>query len=646
MRVRRRHHADAIDVDDSALLGEGGEGRVFAAGTGVAVKLYHPHTRPSSTHQRKIERLCLARRSGQLRGGLLDSAVFPDDLIDNDAGDFLGVSMARVDGAVELASLAPQRRPAQLRTEQLRLMLIGLIARVDALHAAGVVVGDLNDGNVLVGAGGAGDAVIIDTDSVQFEGFVCPVAHERTLDPRLYGLDLSAAPAFSPLSDHYALRVLALLLLCGVHPYGGVHAAHPTLLRRAAARLSVFRDDVMLPKSARPLSILSDELRADLVACFDGDARAPLRADLLARPFVRCACGLEHARSRCPACAIVVRPSVVHHSAQLEIAAVSGAGDDVVAAGFDGGLRSVYRHVDGHGHVSYRREDGSVVVDGDVPADLSFFADGPRTWMALPSGGGLDGAALVCVNGGVVVDRTSTGLVYGAPALAVSRVGLIRLSGDAIVHHDSGQIMGRALLGATALFATDDGCLAVWRAGRVCVAMWCRPGSAPSDVALPPVDGKVRLMDVASSGDVAVITMLTEDKGVARRRCTVCIAVVVWCRTPTSKTATPMPPGFAPSARGPWWAPSSSPWPTTASWPSMSWTPPAPPPSLCSTTTTRPSRPSCLRPAPSGSAATPSRCGAGARWCAVDDDDLQRRRPLHPRVPESLGSPSPTGGTP
>ena len=92
-------------------------------------------------------------------------------------------------------------------------------------------------------------------------------------------------------------------------------------------------------------------------------------------------------------------------------------------------------------------------------------------------------------------------------------MGLFRLHGDAILHHDSGVVVGRALQGRTWLFATDDGCLAVWRAGNVARAMWCRPGEAARDVALPRIEGRVKDLAVVVDEDRAVVGVATEQNG-------------------------------------------------------------------------------------------------------------------------------------
>src|SRR6185369_28895 len=117
-------------------------------------------------------------------------------------------------------------------TELFRALAAGLTQ----LHAAGVIAGDLNDGNVL--ARGA-EPYLIDADSMQLAGLPCPVAHERFLDPRLYGIDLSAKPVFDQGSDWYAFAVMLFNSLLYVHPFGGVHTSLPTPQRRAEARHSL-----------------------------------------------------------------------------------------------------------------------------------------------------------------------------------------------------------------------------------------------------------------------------------------------------------------------------------------------------------------------------------------------------------------------
>jgi hypothetical protein len=512
MRVNIDGHG--VTLDDGALVGEGGEARVFALGDDV-VKIFFDGA-PDTL---------VALREKKLRAfpaGLPANVLAPLSLATNDAGDVVGYRMHRVRGAVDLGLLArPGARAARDRNGVLALFR-ALLSTVDALHARGVVVGDLNDGNVLVGDNGAGQPFVIDADSMQFGGLPCPVAHERFLDPHLYGVDLGRSPRFSSSSDHYALRVLLLQSLCLVHPYGGVHPTLPTLLRRAEARHSVFRNDVTLPRAALALSTLPEALSADLRACFDDDKRMPLSPALLdaaAARYVRCGCGVEHARKACPACRVQTTVPVDVVRGGIVVSRVLHAPGAVVAVEVAAGRAHA---VVGDGEGRLLREGRVLVNDGadNVVAVL----DGARTWLGLCADDDGD-VPLVCLasdraGGDGVVDRTSTARAFGAPAFCVSPAGLFRIAGDAIVHHDSGVIVGRALRGRTWLFAVDDGCLAVWRAGRLLRALWCRRGKAPTDIALPALSGRVVDVAIAAAGTRALVSFATDDSGQRRHRAT------------------------------------------------------------------------------------------------------------------------------
>ena len=129
---------------------------------------------------------------------------------------------------------------------------------VEQLHQAHVVIGDFNDGNVLFKPsprpsrprGRGGQVFLIDSDSMQFGGYPCPVGHERFLDPKLYGADLSTSPRFDDGTDWYAFAVLLFQSLLSVHPFGGTHPKLATLLRRAEARHSIMQSDVVTSKSS------------------------------------------------------------------------------------------------------------------------------------------------------------------------------------------------------------------------------------------------------------------------------------------------------------------------------------------------------------------------------------------------------------
>jgi hypothetical protein len=300
-----------VRLDDRHLLGVGGEGRVFRSGD-LALKIFF-----STTDARK-------KKLAAFPTGLPDAVVGPRELCTDRRGDVVGFAMRALDGAVDIHRFGQRKwRDANATTASDVLATFReLAATVATLHARRIVVGDLNDGNVVVtrdpharpGPASASASAsasawrpwLIDADSMQFASFPCVVAHERFLDPRLYGVDLAATRALSPASDHYALAVMLFTSLLFVHPFGGAHASYPTMLRRAEARHSVLRGDVKLPASAARPDVLPDDALAWFTDVFDRDARAALPPSLLATRFTRCTCGVEHARRVCPACAVRV----------------------------------------------------------------------------------------------------------------------------------------------------------------------------------------------------------------------------------------------------------------------------------------------------------------------------------------------------
>jgi hypothetical protein len=283
-----------VRLDDRDLLGVGGEGRVFRAGSDRAVKVFFAMT---DARRRKLAAFpkLLPRR-----------VVGPLDLCTDAKGNVVGYAMPVLEGAVDIHRLGQRkwREASTMTTTDVLSVFRELTATVAELHARGIVVGDLNDGNVVLTA--PWQPWLIDADSMQFAGFPCTVAHERFVDPRLYGIDLDRTAALSAESDFYALAVMLFASLLYVHPYGGAHASYPTMLRRAEARHSVLRGDVKLPNAALRPDVLPDDALAWFTRVFDRDAREPVPRAILDARFTRCACGIDHARRACPACSVRV----------------------------------------------------------------------------------------------------------------------------------------------------------------------------------------------------------------------------------------------------------------------------------------------------------------------------------------------------
>ncbi len=296
-----------IKLEAADLIQAGGEGMVFRW-QGQAVKVYH---QPQPQHGRKLAYWQQHGLSSQMPSSLLG----PSALVCNKQGEVVGFVMPALPaGAFPLKQLANPHFTAhhQLDPRHAAAWLQHAHVTLTRLHQAGIVVGDLNDQNVfgrLPVTDNLAQTFWVDVDSYQFGGFPCPVALDSFLDPHLYGAgDFSQKPCFSPPSDWYAFFVLLVKNLLQVHPYGGVHHLHKTLMARANAGITILSPNVTYPQRARPLETLSDDLLHHLHIVFAQGQRPSFPAPLLddyAQGLIICAhCGQVYPQQRphCPAC--------------------------------------------------------------------------------------------------------------------------------------------------------------------------------------------------------------------------------------------------------------------------------------------------------------------------------------------------------
>lgn len=306
-----------LDPARLAVLGQGGEADVYDLGDGRALKLYKGPDHPDVTGD-PIRVAAATTRLAEIEAklaafprGLPAAVVAPVGLARAGRGRaVVGYVMPKVTGVPMFQLGEPRhRRGTAVDLGALVAGFRDLHDTVAALHRAGVVIGDFNDGNVLVDGG---RCHLIDADSLQYATWRCPMFTERYVDPRL--CDRAApAPALAsphdPASDWFAFATMLFRALAWVGPFGGVHQpADPRARVAPAARPlrgpSVFAADVIYPRSAAPLAGLPDDLAACFRAIFDGGHRGAFPRALLDRlPLTRCpTCAIDHGRARCPAC--------------------------------------------------------------------------------------------------------------------------------------------------------------------------------------------------------------------------------------------------------------------------------------------------------------------------------------------------------
>lgn len=494
-----------VTVTDAELLGEGGEARVFRCGA-LALKIFHEvdPTQPAAVRAR-ADKLRKLERLLRLARGLPDAVVAPQGLVTDDRGETLGYAMPLVDRAEPFSRLSSRRWRDGVLTNEGVLALHAALAQVlRALHAASVVVGDLNDGNVLFRDT---RAFVIDADSLQLPGLPCVVGHERFLDPRLYGVDLAAAQGFDEGTDWYAFAVSLFASLLYVHPFGGTHATLGTLLRRAEARHSVLRPDVTLPRLAAPPRTLPDVALDYFERTFERDARQPPPDELLRLRWTRCTCGVEHARAVCPEChalgPLITRP-VLRVRGRCTARTAFATSGRVLTAASQGGLRYV---VDDGARVL--REDGSVVLPASAPDAVRFAIAGRSTWVLRASG------AAERIDAGRPVERASTALRHGAPVFAAGASVVYRQEREWLVEQGSGLRVGQVLDGQTWLWTGERLGLGFYRVGGRTVAFLVQVGRA----GLRNLDGVAwagRVVDAEAVFDAehALLSVASEAGGV------------------------------------------------------------------------------------------------------------------------------------
>lgn len=203
-------------------LGRGGEGAVFEiAGTPFVAKIYH---RPAD--QLKAEKLAAMVR---LRlPGLSSFAAWPERrILDRTGKHTWGIVLPRITEHSEIHHLySPAHRKMEFPTADWSFLVH--VARncavaFDSIHSAGHVVGDVNQGGILVSR--QGTVKLIDCDSFQISDgqrlYTCDVGVPHFTAPELQGKAFRGLHRV-PAHDSFGLSVLVFhLLFMGRHPFAG-----------------------------------------------------------------------------------------------------------------------------------------------------------------------------------------------------------------------------------------------------------------------------------------------------------------------------------------------------------------------------------------------------------------------------------------
>ncbi len=313
MRLQRQSTGGVLVLPPEAVVGAGGEARIYAVlpGEQYVAKIYH------ETEQARAFKLraMLANPPDDplaVQGKL--SIAWPLDLLHTADAEarFAGYLMPRVSGAQPLFHCynpgSRRRFYPGFDYRALHRVARNLAAAVHALHSRGYVIGDVNESNILVSDSAL--VTLVDTDSFQVVDarsgmtFRCPVGKPEYTPPELQNLSFATTDR-RPEHDRFGLAVLLFqLLMEGTHPFAGIYQGSddpPPYDQRIRAghyphgsRSVPYRPATV----ALPLYILHPALRQLFTRCFeDGQSRPDVRPD--ARTWQRALLEAEEALVAC-----------------------------------------------------------------------------------------------------------------------------------------------------------------------------------------------------------------------------------------------------------------------------------------------------------------------------------------------------------
>ncbi len=258
-------------------LGRGGEGAVYdiAGKPGLVAKIYLQHDR---TRAEKVTAMV-----GMATDRLTALAAWPTATLHHSDGAFAGFVMPKLAGHRPVFQVyGPKLRLKQFPRADWRFLVhtAGNIARAfAAMHASGLVVGDVNHGNLFV----AEDATVrfIDADSMQVahgtRRWPCEVGVSTHQPPEMQGLASYRGVVRTPNHDNFGLAVLVFQVLCmGRHPFSGRYAGpgEPPDIERAitesryAYSADTRRSQMSPPPGSLPMAALPGSLQALFEAAF------------------------------------------------------------------------------------------------------------------------------------------------------------------------------------------------------------------------------------------------------------------------------------------------------------------------------------------------------------------------------------------
>ncbi len=515
-----------VRLTSTKIIASGGEAEIYDIGHARVAKVFKTAGHSDFAQdpialKRATERILEHQHKLLAWPTSLPSEVIgPIDLIYDLAGKkILGYTMRFVADSEVLLKYSERkyRESRNIDANQTVEVFRSLVKLVTLIHQKGVVIGDFNDLNVLVGK--AGQIHLVDADSMQFGKYKSRLFTARFVDPlvcdlRLPHLELSKEHTSQ--TDWYAYSIMLMQSLLYVGPYGGIHTPPPGILRlketdRIKNRLTIFDTNIRYPKPALHYSLLPDTLLDHFQGVFARDERPIVTEDLLSGVVFRTclSCGALHARSVCPSCTI---PSLVRvkeiHSGSVEATKILDTSGRILHTTFQGGTLYFVYHENG----AYYREDRQKILDGPIDPDLRIRVCGRQTILAR------EGKVVILTPGTAPVQIMSDLFRGRTTMVDASESGILFLQGGQLQRRveqlDSvySESLGSLIEGQTLFWLSDTLGMTFARAGGVIDASVFDPRGKTlgTSVSIPPIAGQI-LDAVAVFSDQAVWFLYTAE---------------------------------------------------------------------------------------------------------------------------------------
>ena len=216
-------------TNEKGVKGEGGEGTVYLLSPASNIpncnqyvaKIYKNAGDLPKWHESKLKRLVQIGKNPDYE---LKGICFPEHILYLKKGkeyQCVGFLMRCHEGDVLGQSiLAPNviKNNKEWTRVELTHVAIVILNRFVSLHKVGILMADINPGNIIID--GINAPFFIDVDSFQVENYPCPVCRIEFISQRLVN-EIGKTDVFRNIEDeYYAIAVLLFMIfLVGKHPY-------------------------------------------------------------------------------------------------------------------------------------------------------------------------------------------------------------------------------------------------------------------------------------------------------------------------------------------------------------------------------------------------------------------------------------------